>query len=82
MAYTLKELREVSDEQLIVEHDLKAQSTDPGINYYLDELKRREQNRQTETIIKYTHRMLLLTVFIALLTIVNVMAVFAPLFRQ
>jgi hypothetical protein len=79
MAYTLKELRAMGDEQLIAEHDNLAQSTTLGINYFLDELKRREQNRQTDTMLLYTRRMLWLTVFVAVLTVANVIAVVVPL---
>lgn len=89
MANTLKELREMSDEQLITEHDNLANRTQIGLNYYLDELKYREQNKQTETMILYTrkmlsftHRMLWLTVLVAILTVINVIAVFIPLFCQ
>jgi hypothetical protein len=70
MGYTLKELRELTDEQLIAEHDNVAQSTARlGVNYYLDELKRREQNKQTEAMLAYTRRMLWLTVFVAICTV-------------
>ncbi|TSA56838.1 MAG: hypothetical protein D4R45_00230 [Planctomycetaceae bacterium] len=72
MSHTIKELRETSDEQLIIDHDKKADSTDPGVNYYLDELQRRQQNRQTKI-------MLWLTVVITILTAANVITVFASL---
>ena len=78
-ALTLKELREMSDEKLIIEHDNLAQRTMIGMNYYLDELNRRAQNKQTEAMLSYTRRMLLLTVFVAILTIINVIAVIVPL---
>ncbi len=71
----------MSDEQLIAEHDRAVDSCGTtGIKYYLEELKRREQDRQTRTIIKYTRLMLWLTVLVALLTITNVIAVVLPLF--
>jgi len=81
MSNTLKELQGMSDEQLILEHDDEAKYTSSvGINYYLDELNRRAQKRQTETMLAYTRRMLWMTVFIAILTAINVIAVFVPLF--
>jgi hypothetical protein len=83
MAHTLKELRAMSEEKLIEEHDAIASTTsfnNVGLTYYHDELKRREQDRQTATIIKYTRLMLFLTICIALLTIINVIAVALPLF--
>jgi hypothetical protein len=79
MSYHLKELRTMSDEQLITEHDDLASRTQVGLNYYLDELNRRAQNRQTETMLLYTRRMLWLTVVVAILTSVNVIAVILPL---
>ena len=79
MSSTLKELREMTDEQVIEEHDNLAQRTMMGLNYYLDELNRREQNRQTEAMLSYTRRMLWLTVLVAILTVVNVIAVLVPL---
>jgi len=85
MSYGIKELREMTDEQIIKEHDDLAQQTSHnnlGLNYFINELQRREQNRQTETMLLYTRRMLWLTVFVALLTAVNVFAVFIPLFFQ
>ena len=48
MSHSLEELRKLPDEQLIIEHDKHAKHTQVGINYYLDELYRRDQNRQTE----------------------------------
>ena len=78
--FTLKELRDLKDEQIIAEHDRKAHgTTSVDIDYYLNELQRREQNRQTETIVKYTRRMLWLTVSVAILTAINVIAILTPL---
>jgi len=79
MANTLKELREMSDEQLIIEHDNLANRTQVGLNYYLDELNRREQNKQTEAMLSYTRRMFWFTVTVAILTVINVIAVLVPL---
>jgi hypothetical protein len=78
MANTLKELREMSDEQLIIEHDNLANRTQVGLNYYLDELNRREQNKQTEAMLSYTRRMLWFTVTVTILTVINVIAVLVP----
>lgn len=75
MAYSLKDIRGLSDGQLIEEHDNCAASTANHIHYFLEEIKRRDQNRQTETIIKYTRQMLILTVIIAILTVANVAVV-------
>ena len=69
----------MTDEQLVTEHDNRAMRTQEGMNYYLDELTRRAQERQTKAMLGYTRRMLWLTVFVAFLTVVNVIAVLVPL---
>lgn len=79
MVHSLKNLREMSDEKLVDLHDQAAENTVTGVNYYLNELSRRAQNNQTETMLLYTKRMLWLTIFIAILTVVNVIAVIVPL---
>ena len=86
LAHSLKTLREMSEEKLINLHDQAAESKVTDVSYYLDELARRSQNKQTETIIKqtetmllYTKKMLWMTVFIAILTVVNVIAVLVPI---
>lgn len=45
MAYSLKKLRSLSDEELVNEHDEKAKSTVVGTQYYMDELDRRSRER-------------------------------------
>lgn len=45
MIRTIKELRAVSDEELIKEHDKKAENTSIGTQYYIDELDRRSRDR-------------------------------------
>jgi hypothetical protein len=71
-AKTIAELRELSDEQLIEEHDLAATNTIVGISYYLDEIERRQVDRQQR-------QMLRLTWVVTLLTVVNVVAVVVSL---
>jgi hypothetical protein len=58
MARTLAELRATTDETLIAEHDAKAPQVEESLNYYLEELARRHQNRQTEAMLGYTEAML------------------------
>lgn len=45
MAHTVAALRALSDEELIAIHDQAAVNASGGITYYLDELKRRDQER-------------------------------------
>ena len=61
MAYTIAELRRLSDADLVREHDRIAQSTSLGLNYFRDELNRRqdelsrrEQDAQTRIMLKLT----------------------------
>lgn len=42
---SIKELRAMSDEELIKEHDKKAENTSVGTQYYIDELDRRSRDR-------------------------------------
>lgn len=71
-AKTIAELRELSDEQLIEEHDLAATHTVVGISYYLDEIERRQVDRQQR-------QMLRLTWVVTVLTVINVVAVIVSL---
>ena len=48
MVYKIEELRKVPDEVLITLHDEIAVHTSVGIQYYLDELRRREEMRTIE----------------------------------
>ena len=48
MSHTIEELNKLSDEDLIKEHDRKAQNTQVGTQYYVDELFRRSQYRSEE----------------------------------
>lgn len=45
MARSIRELREASDEQLILEHDQRTEHTVVGTNYYMAELHRRDLAR-------------------------------------
>jgi hypothetical protein len=67
-AKTIAELRDLSDAELIEQHDVLTPSTGVGVAYYLDELNRRVGERQGR-------RMERLTIVIGLLTLVNVIAV-------
>ena len=67
-AKTIAELQALSDDELVRQHDVLAASTSVGTGYYLDELRRREADRQGE-------RMLRLTWIVTALTVVNVVTV-------
>lgn len=71
-AKSLIELRSLSDDELIGQHDLLASTTGVGIDYYLGELERREREKQNRLLVR-------LTWIITVLTGVNVIAVIASL---
>lgn len=48
MAPKLNRLRELTDEEIVEAHDGLAPNTSVGLNYYLDELTRREFARTSE----------------------------------
>jgi hypothetical protein len=80
---SIAQLRQATETDLITAHDSLAKDTVSGVKYYLDELARREQNRQAETMLgytgamlKYTRLMALLTGIVTVATIVSVIAIF------
>ena len=80
MSPSLKALRELSDEDLVSLHDGVAIHTSVGVTYYLDEIYRRDQDKQTKVMQQYTKQMLNLTYVVTVLTVINVVAVIVPFF--
>lgn len=68
MAMTYKALRKLDDAQFEELHDEGAEHVQVGMGWYRDELVRRQQERQTRTMVR-------LTWVIAGLTLVNVAVV-------
>ncbi len=62
MAPTITRLRSMSDGELIELYDRAAASTVVGTGFYLDELARRDLQRQTATIRRLTWAITFLTV--------------------
>lgn len=52
MARSIGQLRGLSDEELVAEHDAKALNTIVGTDYYVQELDRRSRERSTEASIR------------------------------
>jgi hypothetical protein len=50
MSSTYRELRSLTDDQLIDAHDGAAKNTVVGVSYFLDELRRREQARTNRNL--------------------------------
>jgi hypothetical protein len=77
MSRSIEELRGSSDEELIRAHDRLAKSTSIGVNYYLDELARRENARQQATMIRLTWAIAAMTLVVTIATIVNLVVFIA-----
>ena len=74
MSFGFAELQKKTDANLVEEHDKIAKSTSAGVTYYLDELSRRHQNKQTEGMLSYTKSIYYFTLVVTIATIVNVVA--------
>jgi hypothetical protein len=88
MAHTLAQLRALSDEEIVRLYDEFADRTGVGLNFYRDELVRRDAQRQgdrmeamTARIQAMTAKMLWLTIAVLVLTIVNVALVALTVIR-
>jgi hypothetical protein len=66
----IAELRAMTDEELEAKLDTIATHTQVGTQFYLDELRRRETDRQTAAMLGFTNTIRRLTWIIAVLTIV------------
>lgn len=86
MSFSWKDLKALSDEQLVKDHDRQAQNTATNVNYYLAELRYRDQQRIAESqqriaesqqrvaeeVLRLTERITFLTKVIVALTVLNV----------
>jgi len=72
MSETLKELRSLSDEELVVRHDELASHTQVGVQHYLSELARRDHDRQAKAILRYTTWIAIMTIIMTVTTVLNV----------
>lgn len=86
MSYSWKELKVLPYEQLVEAHDRQAQNTATNVNYYLAELRYRDQQRigesqqkiaesqqrTAEEVLRLTERIAFLTKVIVALTVLNV----------
>jgi hypothetical protein len=53
-ARSLADLRDMTEAELISEHDRIAPTTGVSVNYFLNELNRSDQDRQTKAMLRYT----------------------------
>lgn len=70
MSYSIEELRSLTDDQLISEHDEQARRTSVGVNYYLEELDRRSRERAVQASDRLARRSFGLAVTSTVLSVV------------
>jgi signal transduction histidine kinase len=75
------ELSALSDDELRERYDAAAKSTVVGTGFYLDELRRRAQQRQNDELLALTRQVRNFTFVVTLLTLVNVALVAVALWR-
>ena len=71
MALSLSDLRNLTDAELVERHDYQAKTTVVGTQYFVDELNRRYQVRQTKAMLRFTKWIAGMTIVITAATFVN-----------
>jgi hypothetical protein len=61
-------LKDITTEQLVQEYDIIASNTVPSLNYYREELWRREQDAQTAVMLAFTRQVRDMTIAITIMT--------------
>ena len=74
-ALSLSELRNLPDDELVKRHDEQARTTQVGTDYFLNELNRRYQQRQTDSMVRLTKLVTYFTGIVTFATIVNVVLI-------
>jgi len=77
MTRSIRELRDASNKELIQEHDEIATHTVAGVDYYLNELARRQSASQQATMIRLTYAIAAMTLVVTIATIVNLVVFIA-----
>lgn len=72
LSYSYEQLCQMEDNELIKQHDEKAEFTVVGINYFLEELARRDAQRVNNSMLKCTKWITIMTAVMLLATLVNV----------
>jgi hypothetical protein len=78
-ARTIADLRKATLAELVAEHDRLAVNTTAGLQYYLDEIHRRERNQSDEKMLSYTVSVRKMTAVITFLTVVMTIATLVQL---
>lgn len=72
MSESFKELTELPDDEVVRRHDDHAKGTGVFSEHYMDELNRRHQKRQTDSMLRFTKWITFMTIVVTLATLVNV----------
>ena len=80
LATSYEQLRKMTVEELVKDYDLIAQQTRLGLSFYRNEIARRDGEEQTRQMIDMTRQIRTLTLWIAGLTVVNLLMVAYTLF--
>lgn len=72
MSVSYQNLQKMTVEQLIAKHDEVAVSTSVGINYYLEELQRRQIENSNKVMVRCTIAITFMTAIMLLATVANV----------
>lgn len=69
-----QELLDLSEQELIERHDqlLQKDNINIGLDYYVEALRYKGQDKQTQQMLSYTRWIVLFTVIVTLATIINV----------
>ncbi|MBI2470241.1 MAG: hypothetical protein HYV59_03240 [Planctomycetes bacterium] len=77
--HTYKELHALTVEELEAEYDRLAKNTNVGLEFYREELARREAAEQNNRMVKMTQQMRNMTIAITVMTVANIIAVIIQL---
>lgn len=76
MSFSYNELKNTPDSEIIRLHDESAKNTCVGIRHYLDELHRREQDKNTQIMVDCTVKIKQMTVVMLLFTAIMIIGMF------
>ena len=71
MTYLYKELRAKSVSELVAEHDKIAPTSISSVSFFLTEISRKDQEKQTDRMLNYTKWIFGFTIVMTIATIVN-----------
>jgi Mg2+ and Co2+ transporter CorA len=73
MSYSYRTLTGTSTEQLITEHDQIAVNTNVGVDFYLAELRRREQDQTNKIMVRLTVATAILAALAVVISVISLL---------